>query len=385
MIHGYVRAGQTDEAMDIYSSMQRSGHEAYSGWLAITKQLFAAGQQGLARQLVRSRQSDWLPDADLYEGIIKSVCSDFEENRNFYMPSRPNTEAAFPDEDGATPATPSGRVDEALNIVREVQVWASHAWNCLLLLLQLCGSTPQSSTLTRQPETFGSPFACACLWVRHATEADFCAAQKRLTIEVRHMNPLLELCAATKDATTAETLVEQMIAGQYAAPNVSSMELLAEVHYCGCGSARRLCQHICRTTCCFSDAMFVHMSLWAILAVSNTTSKLSVCVLVPNASRQRFPFLQAIVRAEDQEFDESLYRLSGLVSRARLPLSKKYKALLVEGALNNNQLQASSLICFCFPSSFDNALSSLLPFTCLAGLFAVDCVQGFSHCSAAAC
>ena len=124
MIHGYVRAGQTDEAMDIYSSMQRSGHDAYPGWLAITKQLFAAGQQGLARQLVKARQADWLPDADLYEGIIRSVCSGSEENNLFYVPSRQNTADAIPDDDGVTNIS---YTEEALNIVRELQVWISHA------------------------------------------------------------------------------------------------------------------------------------------------------------------------------------------------------------------------------------------------------------------
>ena len=83
-----------------------------------------------------------------------------------------------------------------------------------------------------------SSLARACLPARRAADVDFCAAQKRFAVEVRHMNPILEAYASSANGSAAESLVDGMIAGQYAAPNVKSMELLAEVRYFGRSAAR---------------------------------------------------------------------------------------------------------------------------------------------------
>ena len=75
VIHSFVRDDQPKNALEVFHSMQRSSISAYIGWLTITNQLFAAGYRDMAEKCVREGQPDWQPDADLYEHIIKSLCS----------------------------------------------------------------------------------------------------------------------------------------------------------------------------------------------------------------------------------------------------------------------------------------------------------------------
>ena len=101
--------------------MQRSTISAYPGWLTITNQLFAAGEQELAEQCVRDGQRDWQPDADLYEHIIKSVCSTPQGSPAVYtarLQDAPQT-MSDPTEDSADP---TDNVQEALAILAEVKV-----------------------------------------------------------------------------------------------------------------------------------------------------------------------------------------------------------------------------------------------------------------------
>ena len=117
MIHGFMRNGQTEEAQRMFHSLQDSTHDAYTGWLAITNQLFAAGQQAAARELVANRQPHWLPDADLYEEIIKSVCSNTEVKPFTYMLNTAQPAGLLGNCDA--------QVEEALQVLLEMQVWCS--------------------------------------------------------------------------------------------------------------------------------------------------------------------------------------------------------------------------------------------------------------------
>lgn len=117
IIHGFMRAGQTEEARRTFHSLRDSGHDAYTGWLAITNQLFAAGQQAAARELVESRQPQWLPDADLYEEIIKSVCSNNEGKPFAYTLNTPQSASEL--------GNGNAQVEEALQVLLEMQVQCS--------------------------------------------------------------------------------------------------------------------------------------------------------------------------------------------------------------------------------------------------------------------
>ena len=104
--------------MAVFASMRRSGVNAYPGWLTITNQLFAAGQQELAEQCVLDRQPDWQPDADVYEHIIKSICSGCQEKPAVY------TAAGSVDAEPAADSeqTVSDHFLEASNILAEMKV-----------------------------------------------------------------------------------------------------------------------------------------------------------------------------------------------------------------------------------------------------------------------
>lgn len=117
MIHGFMRAGKTEEAQRMFHSLRDSGHDAYTGWLAITNQLFAAGQQAAARELVATRQPEWLPDADLYKQLIESVCSNTEGKSFSYMLNAPHSAGDLNSNDA--------QVGEALQILQEMQVRCS--------------------------------------------------------------------------------------------------------------------------------------------------------------------------------------------------------------------------------------------------------------------
>lgn len=117
LMHGFMRAGATAEAHTVFRSYQASGHDAYTGWLAITKQLFAAGQEALARELVETREPQWLPDAELYEHILKSVCASTIESPFFY--TLRTAQSARDLNNGDT------YIHEALQVLVEMQVWHS--------------------------------------------------------------------------------------------------------------------------------------------------------------------------------------------------------------------------------------------------------------------
>ena len=161
MIHGFMRTGQTEEAQRMFHSLQDSGHSAYTGWLAITNQLFAAGQQAAARELVARRQPQWLPDADLYEEIIKSVCSSTEVEPFSYMLNTPESAGKLGNGDA--------QVEEALQILAEMQVWQSQTAalaSVLLLFLKFCLCCA-SMLSAMQLREWPSPQLCWCRsWLR---------------------------------------------------------------------------------------------------------------------------------------------------------------------------------------------------------------------------
>lgn len=132
-----MRTGNIEQALRMFHSLQDSGHDAYTGWLAITNQLFAAGQQAAARELVGSRQPQWLPDADLYAEIIKSVCSNTERKSFSYMLNTPPSAGKL--------ANGDAQVEEALQILLEMQVQCSQtaalcccSFKILLVLASIC-------------------------------------------------------------------------------------------------------------------------------------------------------------------------------------------------------------------------------------------------------
>ena len=137
MIHGYMRSGQAEEARAIFRSLQSSGHDAYTGWLAITTQLFEADHQAAARQLVENREPQWLPDSDLYEHIIKSVCSSTEDRPFSYMLRNTQQSAGQLNNAG-------DHIQEALQVLSEMQVRRSQGdtlfsvCSCSSTLLVLC-------------------------------------------------------------------------------------------------------------------------------------------------------------------------------------------------------------------------------------------------------
>lgn len=115
-----MRAGQAEEAQAVFRSLQSSGHDAYTGWLAITTQLFGAGQQAAARRLVETREPQWLPDADLYEHIIRSVCSSSEEHPFFYLPRTLQSGQLNNMDD---------HIRGALQALTEMQVWCGQGYS----------------------------------------------------------------------------------------------------------------------------------------------------------------------------------------------------------------------------------------------------------------
>lgn len=214
MIHGYMRSGQAEEAQAIFRSLQSSGHDACTGWLAITTQLFAAGHQAAARQLVEHRQPEWLPDADLYEHIIKSVCSSTAEHPFSYM---------------LRTREPAGQLNNADDHIQEA----------LQVLLEM---------------------------------------QTRMVVELRHISPILEACAVHGSASAAETLIKQMMwTSQYPPPDGHCMESLAKAH----------------------------------------------------------------IQSGSGQLREGLKTVLALVHKAQLPVTKKMRALLVEGSLLEDDLQGA--------------------------------------------
>ncbi|KAL0023347.1 hypothetical protein WJX77_009730 [Trebouxia sp. C0004] len=170
VIYSFVSNSQLELAMRVFASMQASGISAYSGWLTITNQLYASGQQDLADQFLLNRQPDWQPDADLYVHIIKSACSASADKPAIYIARSadpaPSTEPSETDVD---------QLADTSNILEEMKA-------------------------------------------------------RGVTPELRHMHPILEAHAKTGASSRAETFVRNMATGRDIAPDVRSYELVARAH-----------------------------------------------------------------------------------------------------------------------------------------------------------
>ena len=114
-----MHSGQAELGMAVFASMRRSRVSAYPGWLTITNQLFAVGQLELAEQCVKNRKSDWMPDSDMYEHLIKSVFL-APQDKDFMYKATSDTAAEEIDttEEGAS------EVQQAYSILEEMQVSA---------------------------------------------------------------------------------------------------------------------------------------------------------------------------------------------------------------------------------------------------------------------
>ena len=342
MIHGYVRAGRPDEAKDVFISMQRSGQDAYAGWLAITNQLFAAGQQELAKQLISKRQSDWLPDADLYEHIIKCVLSDSEVS-GFYTSSSESSEA---------PQSNSHQPEKALDIVHDMQVCALALR--YLHLLQMRYKLTCTYTLAADHMT---PACMTVITQDLCFKADVCASQKRLAVEVRHLNLILESYADNGAAQAADTLFRKMASGQYAPPNGKSTEALARVRMLSTPVAMPMYHHLSSHAKILSNIVSLQ-----VIAVHSKT----VCRLPSGGTSHCHSFkcalqMQAYITSGRDDFGEGLTRVFGLVNKLQVPITKRFRALLVEGSLMQNNLQASSLDCICVLSCMQVAMCNSIP------------------------
>ena len=65
--------------------MQDSQISAYSGWLVITKQLWAKGHIDLAQNYLKERPKEWRVDGDLYEHAIRQVCLDPSNDASYLL------------------------------------------------------------------------------------------------------------------------------------------------------------------------------------------------------------------------------------------------------------------------------------------------------------
>ena len=117
VIHSFVRNDQPENALAVFASMQRSSISAYLGWLTITNQLYAAGHPDMAEQCVMDRQSGWQPDADLYEHIIKSICSADAGKSAVY-----NANTSDPDPPADSADNDDDQLRAANNVVTEMKV-----------------------------------------------------------------------------------------------------------------------------------------------------------------------------------------------------------------------------------------------------------------------
>lgn len=65
--------------------MKESRISSYPGWLVLTKQLWAKGHTDLAQAYLRERQQDWKVDGDIYEHVIRHVCSDPGDDAQYLL------------------------------------------------------------------------------------------------------------------------------------------------------------------------------------------------------------------------------------------------------------------------------------------------------------
>lgn len=85
LIHSSVRDGQLKQAEEVLQQMQDSRISAYSGWLVITKQLWAKGHIDLAQNYLKERPKEWRVDGDLYEHAIRQVCLDPSNDASYLL------------------------------------------------------------------------------------------------------------------------------------------------------------------------------------------------------------------------------------------------------------------------------------------------------------
>jgi len=229
VIYSFVSDSQLELAMRVFASMQASGISAYSGWLTITNQLYAAGQQDLADQFLLNRQPDWQPDADLYVHIIKSACSARADKPAIYI-----ARSADPAPSTESSETDADQLADASNILEEMKVIGSansrhiyasslHFPTCWLapqvvqavsINLTLCRHTNMCSRHTNM---------CSRLVMQLVLQA------RGVTPGLRHMHPILEAHAKTGASSSAEKFVQNMVIGRDIAPDVRSFELVARV------------------------------------------------------------------------------------------------------------------------------------------------------------
>lgn len=226
MIHGFMRAGQTEEAQRMFRSLQEAGHDAYTGWLAITNQLFAAGQQAAAKELIETRQPEWLPDADLYEQVIKSVCSNTEGKSFSYMLNAPQSAGDL--------TTNDAQIEEALQILLEMQVGCCSGLVAVAVSTScLCWACCVASV--GQYVIMPAPKLVTCTSCLHMSVCPESRQRLRLLVqtriapELRHIHPILEACALHGSASAAEKLIKQMTSRQLPSPDGHCMECLAKV------------------------------------------------------------------------------------------------------------------------------------------------------------
>lgn len=65
--------------------MEDSQTSAYPGWLIFTKQLWAKGHMDLAQLYLKERPEAWKVDGDLYEHVIRHICTDASDNASYLL------------------------------------------------------------------------------------------------------------------------------------------------------------------------------------------------------------------------------------------------------------------------------------------------------------
>ena len=65
--------------------MEDSQIRAYPGWHIFTKQLWAKGHIDLAQLYLKERPQEWKIDGDLYEHVIRHICTDASDNASYLL------------------------------------------------------------------------------------------------------------------------------------------------------------------------------------------------------------------------------------------------------------------------------------------------------------
>ncbi len=225
VIYSFVSDGQLELAMRVFASMQASGISAYPGWLTITNQLYNAGQQDLADQILLNRQPDWQPDADLYVHIIKSACSASADKPAIYIARSadpaPSTESSETDVDHLLTLADASNILEEMKVIgsgNSQHIYAlSSQFSTCWLAPQVTQAVRINSALCRNTDMCSRPLMQLVLQARGVTPG------------LRHMHPILEAHAKTGSSSIAETFVQNMVRSRDIAPDVRSFELVARV------------------------------------------------------------------------------------------------------------------------------------------------------------